>query len=56
MDNSLLFLLIPGCYVLLSLLCLCFPLRAKHRYRLPMLNELADGQSLLCISHRGGAF
>lgn len=62
MDLNWLWLIIPGAYLTISTILLCFPCWKKHRYRNEELNALVDqnenkGQvQVMCIGHRGGGF
>lgn len=58
MDLEWLWLIIPGGYIIISIIFLCFPniLHTRQRYRHEQFNELLESNKLWSIGHRGGAF
>lgn len=56
MELDWLWLIVPGAYILISTLLLCFTPCPKRRHNDSRLNALLDSDRILCIGHRGGGF
>lgn len=58
MDLAWLGLIIPGSYILLSLIFFCFPniLHKRKKYNYHAFNDLIESDAAFCIGHRGGGW